>query len=88
MNMPMHDPENYCPICGLELSQTLGHRCDSKTLTAIDAARTRDYVQMHRPNLAERLKDGFRLLDNDDEDNDELARTCPACRHAVMIHWF
>ncbi|OHB83413.1 MAG: hypothetical protein A2V98_13370 [Planctomycetes bacterium RBG_16_64_12] len=89
MNAPVRDPENYCPICGSKLPRGLRHRCNSKKLTAIDAARSRDYIQVRQPNLAERLKDGFRLLEDDEqEDDDELTRMCPACQHARMIHWF
>jgi len=84
----VYDPENYCPICGSRLREGLVHRYDSKKLTAIDAARTRDYVQLRQPNLAERLKDGFCLLDDEEVVEDELARICPACAHGVMVHWF
>jgi len=31
--------DNYCPICGKNLNR--GHRCDSRTLAAIDGANTR-----------------------------------------------
>ena len=66
MNASVYNPEAYCPICGLRLSPAIGHRCNLKKLAAIDAARTRDCVQVRQPSLAERLKDGFRLLSDDE----------------------
>ena len=85
---PVYDPENYCPICGATLDNYRRHHCDGKSLVAIDAARVRDYILVRVPHLAERLKDGFQMLDDEEQEDDDLMRVCPGYRNATMIHWF
>ena len=45
MNTPVHDPENYCPICGTKLPADAGHHCNAKTLDALDSPRIRGHAQ-------------------------------------------
>ena len=74
MNKAVYDPEKYCPICGDKLPPDVtgprAHRCNPKVLSAIDAARKRDYVQLRQPREDERLKDGFALMADDSDPND------------------
>ena len=65
---------DYCPICGVwvEDSKSLvagsknQHKCNQKTLNAIDAAHKRDDDEPHytsfNVSLHERYKDGFGLF--------------------------
>lgn len=67
--------QDHCPICGVKTDEYAlvtaegcppKHRCDPKTLAAIDAAMNRDdEARLQGHMLAERLKDGFRMLDDD-----------------------
>ncbi len=88
MSVAVRNPEDYCPICGSHLPQGGEHRCETKTLTAIDGARTRNDVRMRRPNLSDRFQDGFRFSCDEKEVEDELAVMCPACEETEILHWF
>ena len=88
MNTPVHDPENYCPICGTKLPADAGHHCNAKTLDALDSPRIRGHAQFHQPPEAKRLKDGFGTVDGEYHEDNELTQICPECGHAVMLHWF
>lgn len=70
MRTGVFDPENFCPICGQKLPPShhlQDHTCPAKNLSAIDSAGKRDEVLVRTPHLAERLKRGFALLNEDDE---------------------
>lgn len=70
MGIGVFDPENYCPICGQKLPSShhiQDHSCPPNSLSAIDGAGNRDDVLVRTPHLAERLKEGFALLKEDDE---------------------
>ena len=75
--MPMkHEPgpgmEKTCPICGVLTRKSLTaiasypgyeqHRCDPKTLAAIDAALSRDEQAPPSPTFEQRLSEGMRIL--------------------------
>jgi hypothetical protein len=66
MVRPVFNPEQYCPSCGGRLVPDTLHSCAVKTLNAIDSAGTRDSALVRQPNLAERLKDGFELISEDE----------------------
>ena len=78
MGNAVFDPENYCPICGIRLSKVgvAQHDCDKTILSRIDAALIRDTVLVRSQSLAERLKDGFEAL-SDDEIVDRSAQSEP-----------
>jgi hypothetical protein len=61
----------HCPICGVSClsSNATGHRCRPETLRAIDRALATDRTTIHNPTLAERLKDGFAMIGDDDAGN-------------------
>lgn len=72
---------NYCPICGIKRGEgeslvgAFGapqHRCDPRTLAAIDRALGTERQQTRRkPSMNERLKEGFQAL-ADEEKEDSL----------------
>ena len=79
---PVYHPNDYCPICGTYWGnpETLAnnvssHRCSKKVLGGIDGANTRALDNEDKgqdttfpiPAMAQRLKDGFKMLDNDEE---------------------
>lgn len=63
----------YCPICGVwvdgEYALVAGlksHQCDPKKLAARDAALNKgDDARLQGHSLQERLRDGFKMLDDD-----------------------
>lgn len=76
---PVRNIEDYCGICGMyitgidkDICAITKHKCPKKTLAAIDAANTRAINQellpqssFNDPQIDERLKDGFRMIDGD-----------------------
>lgn len=67
----VHDPEKYCPICGVKLPNAPDpmdkHRCSARTLQGIDAALKRDGTPHPRLlTLDQRLSAGFLMLEDDD----------------------
>jgi len=59
------DRTEFCPICGKRCVYST-HRCDPKTLARIDNAHRQSDEESTHPRghiLAERLKDGFAMMD-------------------------
>ena len=88
MPVAVHNPENYCPICGCYFSQPGEHRCNSRTLTAIDAACKQDHDQARTPSMADRFKAGFESCQAEDESDDQLELICYVPDEAEIFHWF
>jgi len=77
---PVHKPEDYCGVCDVYVADANAfggasafarHRCNPKTLGAINAANTRAnnqdliFVPFYEPGTEERLKDGFEMLEGE-----------------------
>lgn len=88
MSIPVTNPEKYCPICGCRLLRRLEHRCNARTLTAMNGARPLDDAQARTPNLARRFRDAFQSLDMEDDGNNELADICFVQGDGEIMHWF
>ena len=89
MSVPVRNPENYCPICGSHLPQVGKHRCNSRDLCALDAARRRGINPADAPSVGQRLNDGFRFSESLGEaDKNEVTLICPACKQSEILHWF
>lgn len=57
------DPDDCCPICGVQLRPR--HRCDDKTLADIDAANdAAGDEELFGRTYGERIERGFDMLDN------------------------
>jgi hypothetical protein len=71
--LKLNEAEKHCPICGVVIRR--GHRCNPRTLAAIDAAMRTDRIdQSGIPrNEAERICYGFSLLALDQEDIEDAA---------------
>ena len=65
------EEKDYCPICAIEVTDVgyENHKCNPRTLSAIDAASTRAEdaeISFPQPGLTEKLKAGFAMMNGRD----------------------
>ncbi len=68
-----------CPICGHKYERWSRHKCNERTLAAIDRAMSQDRDVFPSPTESQRLADGFAMLDDSDppdREYDAIKRDC------------